>query len=62
MTLDVLYCKDLMVNVENSPVRTSTLFPKHVTFMLHVTCTGKYLKTFIYNVRIRKSCIDCTGR
>ena len=32
MTLDVLFCKDLMVNVENSPVRTFTLFPKHVTF------------------------------
>ena len=32
MGLDVLFCKDLMVNVENSPVRTFMLFSKHVTF------------------------------
>ena len=32
MALDVLFCKDLMVNAENSLVRTFTLFPKHVTF------------------------------
>ena len=32
MTLDVLFCKDIMVNVGNSPVRNFTLFPKHVTF------------------------------
>ena len=31
MALGVLFCVDLMVNVENSPVRTFTLFPKHVT-------------------------------
>ena len=32
MALDDLFCKDLIVSVENSPVRTFTLFPKHVTF------------------------------
>ena len=32
IALDVLFCKDLMVNVGNSPVRTFTLFPKYVTF------------------------------
>ena len=31
VTLYVLFCKDLMVNVENSSVRTFMLFPKHVT-------------------------------
>ena len=31
-----------MVNVENSPVRTSTLFPKHVTFIPLAVGTGKY--------------------
>ena len=34
MALDVLFCKDLMVNAENSPVRTFMLFPKRVTFTL----------------------------
>ena len=33
MALYVLFCKDLMVNVESSPVRTFTVFPKHVTFI-----------------------------
>ena len=28
MALDILFCKDLMVNVENSPERTFTDFPK----------------------------------
>ena len=32
MALDILFCKDLVVNVENSLVRTFTLFPKRVTF------------------------------
>ena len=33
MALDVIFCKDLKVNAENSPVRTVTLFPKtNVTF------------------------------
>ena len=32
MALDILFCKDLMVNAENAPVKTFTLFPKHVTF------------------------------
>ena len=33
MALDVLFCKDLMVNVENCPVRFFTFFfPKHVNF------------------------------
>ena len=31
MALHVFFCKDSMVNVEISPVRTFTLFPKHVT-------------------------------
>ena len=29
--LELLFCKDLMVNVENSSVRTFTLLLKHVT-------------------------------
>ena len=32
MALDVLFCKNLMVNAENSPVRTFTPFPNHATF------------------------------
>ena len=32
MPLDVLLCKELMGNVENSPGRIFRLFPKHVTF------------------------------
>ena len=32
MALNILVCKDFMVNVENSPERTFTIFPKHVTF------------------------------
>ena len=31
MALDVLFCKNLMVNAENPPVRTFMLFQKHVT-------------------------------
>ena len=30
--LDGSFCKDLMVNTENSPIRTFMLSPKHVTF------------------------------
>ena len=32
MTFYVLFCEDLMVNVENSLVRTFKLFPKQFTF------------------------------
>ena len=45
MALDVLFCKDLIVNAANSPVRTFTLFPKrYFHFMVWAVGTGKYLK------------------
>ena len=44
MTLYVLFCKDLMVNIENSLVKTFMLFPKYVTFTVCAVGTGKYLK------------------
>ena len=42
MPLYVLFCKDLMVNVEKSVVRTFTLFPKHVI----LTRTGRNLNLY----------------
>ena len=49
MALHVLFCKDLMVNAENSLVSTFTLFPKHVTFAPQYgkLVPGKYLNSEI---------------
>ena len=45
MALDVSFCKDLIVNAANSPVRTFTLFPKrYFHFIVWTVGTGKYLK------------------
>ena len=32
MALYILFCKDVMISVENSPVKTYLHFPNHVTF------------------------------
>ena len=36
MALYVLVCKDLMINVRNSLVKTFTLFPKNMLYSFHV--------------------------
>ena len=48
MGLDVLFCKDLMANVENSPIRIFPPFPKHVTF------TPRYGQLVLVNIRWTK--------
>ena len=60
MTLDVSFCTGLMVNEENSPVRTLTLFPKYVTFIprygqLVLGNSLKSLKGFCINENFRQT-------
>ena len=49
MTLDALFCKDLMMNTENYPVRTFTFFSKTCYFHSTVWAAGngQYLKQIL---------------